>query len=77
MLFQMLGVFAEFERAIITSRIIAGQARARSKGVRFGRPALLTRSSKSVSEPPPSGIRISLVTLAVSILILASIADSR
>jgi DNA invertase Pin-like site-specific DNA recombinase len=40
MLFQMLGVFAEFERAIITSRIIAGQARARSKGVRFGRPSL-------------------------------------
>jgi DNA invertase Pin-like site-specific DNA recombinase len=40
MLFQMLGVFAEFERAIITSRIIAGQARARSKGVKFGRPPL-------------------------------------
>jgi DNA invertase Pin-like site-specific DNA recombinase len=38
MLFQMLGVFAEFERAIITSRIVAGQARAKSKGVRFGRP---------------------------------------
>lgn len=40
MLFQMLAVFAEFERAIITSRIIAGQARAKSKGVKFGRPAL-------------------------------------
>ena len=38
MLFQMLGVFAEFERAIITSRIVAGQARAKSKGVKFGRP---------------------------------------
>jgi DNA invertase Pin-like site-specific DNA recombinase len=40
MLFQMLGVFAEFERAIITSRIIAGQARARANGVKFGRPPL-------------------------------------
>ena len=37
MIFQLLGVFAEFERAIITSRILAGQARARAKGVRMGR----------------------------------------
>ena len=38
MMFQLLGVFAEFERAIITSRILAGQARAHAKGVRMGRP---------------------------------------
>ncbi len=37
MLFQMLGVFSEFERAIIRDRIIAGQQRARAAGVRFGR----------------------------------------
>jgi len=40
MLFQLLGVFAEFERTIIASRVIAGQARARANGVRFGRPPL-------------------------------------
>jgi DNA invertase Pin-like site-specific DNA recombinase len=40
MLFQMLGVFAEFERAMITSRIRAGHERARSNNVRFGRPPL-------------------------------------
>ena len=40
MLFQILGVFAEFERSIIASRVIAGQARARAKGVKFGRPPL-------------------------------------
>ena len=40
MLFQMLGVFAEFERTIIASRVIAGQARARANGVKFGRPPL-------------------------------------
>jgi DNA invertase Pin-like site-specific DNA recombinase len=33
-LFQMLGVFAEFERAIIQERIHAGLARARAKGTR-------------------------------------------
>jgi len=37
-LFQMLGVFAEFERTIITERIHAGIARARAKGTKSGKP---------------------------------------
>jgi DNA invertase Pin-like site-specific DNA recombinase len=37
-LFQMLGVFAEFERAIIQERIYAGLARAREKGTKSGKP---------------------------------------
>lgn len=37
-MFQMCGVFAEFERAIIQERIKAGLARARSKGTKLGRP---------------------------------------
>ena len=37
-LFQMLGVFAEFERAIIQERIKAGLARARAEGKVCGRP---------------------------------------
>ena len=37
-MFQMLGVFAEFERAIIQDRIHAGIARARVRGTRSGRP---------------------------------------
>jgi DNA invertase Pin-like site-specific DNA recombinase len=36
-LFQMLGVFAEFERAIIVERVKAGLSRARSQGKRLGR----------------------------------------
>ncbi len=39
-MFQMLGVFAEFERAIIRERIMSGLARARSEGKRFGRPRI-------------------------------------
>jgi DNA invertase Pin-like site-specific DNA recombinase len=35
-MFQMLGVFAEFERAIICERINAGIARARAKGTKSG-----------------------------------------
>ena len=37
-LFQMLGVFAEFERSIIQERIHAGIARARTKGTKSGKP---------------------------------------
>ena len=39
-LFQMLGVFAEFERAILIERTRAGLARARREGKRLGRPML-------------------------------------
>jgi len=39
----MLGVFAEFERAIIQESIHAGLARAREKG---------TKSGKSIGRPP-------------------------
>ncbi len=37
-MFQMLGVFAEFEREIITERIHAGLARAREQGTKSGKP---------------------------------------
>jgi DNA invertase Pin-like site-specific DNA recombinase len=40
-LYQMLGVFAEFERAIIVQRVHAGLARARALGRRLGRPLRL------------------------------------
>ena len=37
-LFQMLGVFAEFERSIIVERVNAGIARARTQGTKSGKP---------------------------------------
>jgi DNA invertase Pin-like site-specific DNA recombinase len=36
-MFQMLGVFAEFERGIIRERVNAGLARARARGIKLGR----------------------------------------
>ena len=36
-MFQMMGVFAEFERAIIRERVMAGLARARAEGTKLGR----------------------------------------
>jgi DNA invertase Pin-like site-specific DNA recombinase len=44
MLFQMLGVFAEFEREIMRERIIAGQPRARAQGKRIGRRSVIDES---------------------------------
>ena len=49
-LFQMLGVFAEFERAIIQERIHAGIARARVKGTKSGRPIGRARVDPRVEE---------------------------
>jgi len=40
MLFQMLSVFAEFEREMIRERVVAGLERTKSKGTRLGRPKL-------------------------------------
>jgi DNA invertase Pin-like site-specific DNA recombinase len=39
-LFQMMGVFAEFERAMIQERVHAGLARARAEGKSLGRPTV-------------------------------------
>ena len=39
-LFQMMGVFAEFERAMIIERVKAGLARARAEGKKSGRPRI-------------------------------------
>ena len=39
-MFQMCGVFAEFERAMIQERVKSGLERARAKGTRLGRPKI-------------------------------------
>src|SRR6516162_9559035 len=47
-LFQMLGVFAEFERSILQERIHAGIARARRRGTKSGKPIGRARTSSKV-----------------------------
>jgi DNA invertase Pin-like site-specific DNA recombinase len=37
MMFQMIGVFSEFERSMIRERVIAGQQRAKAEGKHIGR----------------------------------------
>jgi DNA invertase Pin-like site-specific DNA recombinase len=49
-MFQMMGVFAEFERAMIQERVRAGLARARSEGKRLGRPPIGPALEKRIRE---------------------------
>ena len=53
-MFQMMGVFAEFERAIIRERIMAGLSRARAGGTKSGRPI---GRPKTVNEEMERAIR--------------------
>src|SRR3954452_14744457 len=61
-MFQMMGVFAEFERAMIQERVRAGLARAKAEGKRLGRPpippALEARIRKALATPGRPGIRV-------------------
>lgn len=44
MMFQMIGVFSEFERELIRERVKVGLQRVKSKGVKLGRPKVLNES---------------------------------
>ena len=47
-LFQMLGVFAEFERSMIQERVKAGLRRAKAQGKTLGRPKVSRDTEKAV-----------------------------
>lgn len=67
MLFQMLGVFAEFERSIITARIKAGLDRARSQGKHFGRPNLSLERRRSVQKALGQGLSVRAAAKATGV----------
>ncbi|MDZ7839624.1 MAG: recombinase family protein [Gammaproteobacteria bacterium] len=47
-LFQMTGVFAEFERAMIQERVKAGLERARAQGTTLGRPKVPPKTERAI-----------------------------
>jgi DNA invertase Pin-like site-specific DNA recombinase len=49
-MFQMMGVFAEFERSMIRERVNAGIARAKANGKHCGRPFIDTRLEDRIRE---------------------------
>lgn len=54
-MFQMLGVFAEFERAMIRERVKSGLARARAQGKRMGRPPVAPMVADKVRKARAKG----------------------
>src|SRR5262249_52049759 len=59
---QLMGVFAEFERAMMAERVRAGLARARGEGKRLGRPPIAPTLEKRIREalatPGRPGVRV-------------------
>ena len=64
MMFGLLAVFSEFERALIRSRVIAGLERARANGVQFGRPSLSPDRVERVEKALKDGQSIRAVAKA-------------
>lgn len=57
-MFQMLGVFAEFERSMIRERVHAGLNRARSQGKTLGRPQTETDTETAIRATLATGTGI-------------------
>jgi DNA invertase Pin-like site-specific DNA recombinase len=55
-MFQMMGVFAEFERAMIVERVNAGLARAKAAGKRLGRPKVSADTEAAIAADLKSGV---------------------
>lgn len=64
-MFGMLGVFAEFERAMIVERVKAGLARARAEGKRLGRPKVPLRTEAAIRRLRAEGLGIKTIAKRV------------
>jgi DNA invertase Pin-like site-specific DNA recombinase len=61
MLWQFLGIFAEFEHGIRRERQAAGIARAKQKGVRFGRPPVPPLKRREIIQLRQQGLAINKI----------------
>ncbi len=66
-MFQMCGVFAEFERAIIQERVKAGLARARASGKTLGRPSVGSKVENAIRKHRASGKGIRKIARELSV----------
>jgi DNA invertase Pin-like site-specific DNA recombinase len=64
-LFQMLGVFAEFERSMIQDRVRSGMARAKADGVTFGRPKIDPAKEQAIHELLKAGVGLNSIARKV------------
>jgi DNA invertase Pin-like site-specific DNA recombinase len=57
-MFQMMGVFAEFERAMIQERVRAGLRRAVAEGKQLGRPTIPDAIAERIGEARKAGLSV-------------------
>ena len=62
MMFQMCGVFAEFERSILQERVKAGLARARAQGKQLGRAPIPPVTLKKIKALRASGLSLRAIS---------------
>ena len=67
MVFGLLSVFSEFERSMIRAKVMSGLERARSKGVRLGRPTIPPIRLKKVEQGLQAGGSIRVVAKATGV----------
>jgi DNA invertase Pin-like site-specific DNA recombinase len=66
-LFQMCGVFAEFERSMIQERVKAGLARAREQGKKLGRPRVSASIERKVRVARAKGMGIKRIARKLNV----------
>lgn len=71
MMFQMLGVFAEFERTLIQDRVRAGLARAKKDGTKsgraIGRPKLADKTKAAIQRGKVEGLSVRAIAAKVGV----------
>lgn len=66
-MFQMCGVFAQFERAMIQDRVKAGLERARAQGKRLGRPRIPDRVEQAIRAARQQGKGIKKIAIELGV----------
>lgn len=61
-MFQMVGVFAQFERAMIRERVMAGLERAKANGKRLGRPRITKQTEADILERCAAGMSMNAIS---------------
>ena len=67
MMYQMCGVFAEFERSMIQERVKAGLARAKAQGKRLGRVPIPPITIRRIKELRASGLPLTAIGKKVGV----------
>jgi len=77
-MFSMLGVFSEFERAMIQERVKAGLARVKAEGKTLGRPRTSPETENAIREALRQGLsrRKIAAEFGIGMSVLQRIADS-